>query len=67
MAVDWDSPKRERKEYTQWEAKNHKNNTIRYILENEGRHTQQTKEIVTKTNAKGQGVDVYVKSRASEV
>jgi hypothetical protein len=71
MAVDWDSPKRERKEYmyytTQWEAKNHKNNTIRYILENEGRYTQQTKEIVTKTNAKGQDVDVYVKGRAREV
>ena len=48
VAVDWDSPKRERKEYmyytTQWEAMNHKNNTIRYILENEGRHTQQTRD-----------------------
>src|SRR4051812_10449008 len=33
MAVDWDSPKRERKEYlyytTEWEAKDHRNNTIR--------------------------------------
>jgi hypothetical protein len=71
MAVDWDSPKRERKEYiyytTQWEAKNHKNNTIKYILEHEGRYTQQIKEIVTKTNAKGEDVDVYVKGTAREV
>jgi hypothetical protein len=33
IAVDWDSPKRERKEYmyytTEWEAKDHLNNTIR--------------------------------------
>ena len=71
VAVDWDSPKRERKEYmyytTQWQAKNHKNNTIKYILEHEGRYTQQTKEIVTKTNAKGEDVDVYVKGTAREV
>jgi hypothetical protein len=71
MAVDWDSPKRERKEYmyytTQWEAKNHKNNTIKYIQEHEGKFIQQTKEIVTKTNPQGEDVDVYVRGSPRDV
>jgi hypothetical protein len=52
MAVDWDSPKRERKEYmyfsTQWEAKDFLGNTIRGSNEAEGKYTRQTKEIKTR-------------------
>jgi hypothetical protein len=48
MAVDWDSPKRERKEYmcyiTAWEAKDWLGNPIKCFHENEGRYIQQTKE-----------------------
>jgi len=54
MAVDLDSPKRERREYfyytTQWEAKDHLNNTIRSNSHTEGKFTQQTKETKTKYN-----------------
>jgi hypothetical protein len=54
MAVDWSSPKRERKEYmyytTQWEAKNYLGNTIRCTHEAEGKFIQQTKQIVTTLN-----------------
>jgi hypothetical protein len=54
MAVDHDSPKRERKEYmyytTQWEAKNWLGNTIRHTHEAEGKYTQQTKELKTTLN-----------------
>jgi hypothetical protein len=52
MAVDWLSPKRERKEYlyytTQWEAKDFLGNTIRCSNEAEGKYTQQSKEIKTR-------------------
>jgi hypothetical protein len=54
MAVDWDSPKRERKEYmyytTEWEAKDRHGNAIKCSHENEGKYTQQTKFIKTKYN-----------------
>jgi hypothetical protein len=54
MAADLSSPKRERKEYfyytTEWEAKDHRNNTIRSISHTKGKYTQQTKETVTKYN-----------------
>ena len=54
MAVDHNSPKRERKEYmyytTEWEAKNWLGNTIRHTHEAEGKYTQQTKEINTRLN-----------------
>jgi hypothetical protein len=54
MAVDWDSPKRERKEYmyytTEWEAKDFLGNTIRCSNEAEGKYTQQTKQIQTRLN-----------------
>lgn len=54
MAVDHDSPKRERKEYmyytTQWEAKNWLGNIIKCTHEAEGKYIQQTKEIVTRLN-----------------
>jgi hypothetical protein len=52
MAVDIESPKRERKEYmyytTHWEAKDFLGNTIRCSHEHEGKYTQQTKEIKTR-------------------
>jgi hypothetical protein len=71
MAVDWDSPKRETKEYfyysTEWEAKNYKNNVIRYTQEAEGKHVEQTKQIETRRDQKtGEDVDVYVKGTARE-
>lgn len=54
MAVDWDSPKCERKEYmyytTEWEAKNWLGNIIKCTHEAEGKYIQQTKEIVTRLN-----------------
>jgi hypothetical protein len=54
MAVDWNSPKRERKEYmvysTEWEAKDFLGSTIRCSNEAEGKYTQQTKEIKTRLN-----------------
>jgi hypothetical protein len=71
MAVDWDSPKRERKEYfyytTEWEAKNYKNNVIRYTTEAEGKHVEQTKQIDTRRDQKtGEDVDVYERGTARE-
>jgi hypothetical protein len=54
MAVDWDSPKREKKEMMYyscaWEAKDRLNNLIRSNTHTEGRYMQQTKNIVTKYN-----------------
>jgi len=68
MAVDWESPKRERKEYmyytTQWEAKDHLGNTIRSNEHIEGKHTQQTKEIKTRLDPKsktGEHIQEYHK------
>jgi hypothetical protein len=63
MAVDWDSPKRERKEYlyytTEWEAKDHHNNTIRSNSHTEGKYTQQTKNIKTKYNSSTKEEEAY--------
>ncbi len=72
MAVDWNSPKRETKEYKyftlQLEAKNFKNNTIKYILENEGKFIEQQKEIQTKRDQKtGEDVDVYIRTTPRDV
>ena len=72
MAVDWDSPKREKKECmyytTDWEAKDHLNNTIRLSHEAEGKYMQQTKETRTKLNPNGNGEDLvqYIRGPARE-
>jgi hypothetical protein len=71
MAVDWESPKRERKEYMyfnlQLEAKDHLNNTIRCSHEAEGKYMQQTKETKTKLNPNGEELVQYVRGSAREV
>jgi hypothetical protein len=64
MAVDLDSPKRERKEYmyysTQWEAKDFLGNTIRCSNEAEGKYTKQTKEIKTRLDPQtGEHIQEY--------
>ena len=70
MAVDWSSPKRERKEYmyytTEWEAKDHLNNTIKCQHEAEGKYLQQTKETRTKLNPPGEELVQYVRGPARE-
>jgi len=71
MAVDHNSPKRERKEYmyytTQWEAKDWLGNTIRCIHESEGKHTQQRKEIKTRLNPQtGEHIQEYHRGVARE-
>ena len=71
MAVDWDSPKRERKEYmyytTEWEAKDWLGNTIRCTHESEGKYTQQTKEIKTRLNSQtGEHIQDYHRGAARE-
>jgi len=54
MAVDPESPKRERKEYmyytTEWSAKDRLGNAINSNTHTEGKYTQQTKIIKTKLN-----------------
>lgn len=71
MAVDWESPKRERIEYmyytTEWEAKDHLNYTITCSHEAEGRFMQQTKETRTKLNPNGEELVQYVRGPAREV
>jgi hypothetical protein len=71
MAVDWDSPKREKKEYmyytTEWEAKDHLNNTIRRSHEHEGKYMQQTKQTRTKLNPNGEELVQYIRGPAREV
>jgi hypothetical protein len=72
LATDLSSPKRERKEYfyytTEWEAKDHRNNTIRSNSHTEGKFTQQTKEIVTNFNqSTGEELVQYVRGPAREV
>ena len=71
MAVDWDSPKRERKEFmyytTEWEANDHLNNTIRCSHEPEGKFMQQTKETRTKLNPNGEELVQYVGGPARKV
>ena len=63
MAVDWESPKRERKEYlyytTEWEAKDRLGNPIKCSHENEGKYTQQTKYIKTKYNSSTKEEEAY--------
>jgi hypothetical protein len=70
MAVDWSSPKRERKEYmyytTEW-AKDHLNNTVRSSHEAEGKFMQQTKETRTKLNPNGEELVQYIRGPAREV
>jgi hypothetical protein len=71
MAIDWTSPERQRREYyhylTHWEAKNFKNNTIRYTLESQGKFIEQTKQIETRRDQKtGEDVDVYVRGTPRE-
>ena len=72
MAVDWSSPKREKKEYmyytTDWEAKDHLNNTIKCQHEAEGKYIQQTKEIRTTLNREtGEELVQYIKGQSREV
>jgi hypothetical protein len=54
IAVDWESPKRDRKEYLYYtvelEAKDRLGNTIKCGHEREGKYTQQTKFIKTRIN-----------------
>ena len=64
MAVDWESPKRERRKMmyftTQWEAKDPLGNTIRFTHESENKYIQQTKEIKTRLNPKtGEHIQEY--------
>ena len=71
MAVDWDSPKRERKEYlyytTEWEAKDWLGNVIRCPHENEGRYTRQTKEIKIKLNQQtGEQIHEYQRGQTRD-
>jgi len=71
MATDWTSPERQKKEYmivtVNFEAKNTKNVTMNYILEGEGKFVEQTKEIQTKTNSKGEEVNVFVRGASRDV
>ena len=63
IAVDWGSPKRERKEYvyytTKWEGKDRLGNIIRCSHENEGKYIQQTKRIKTKYNSSTKEEEAY--------
>ena len=71
MAVDWDSQKRERKEYvyytTDWEAKDRLGNTIKCPHENEGKYTQQTKIIKTKLNSNNEEEQYYERGTPRDV
>jgi hypothetical protein len=72
MATDLSLPKRERKEHfyytTEWEAKDHRNNTIRSNSHTEGKFTQQTKETVTKYNREaGEELVQYVRGPPRDV
>ena len=65
MVPDMTNPKRPRREQmtytTQWEAKNHRNQVIRYIHEHQGKHQEQTKQIQTRRHSNGEEYDIYVK------
>jgi hypothetical protein len=72
MAVDWDSPKREKKEMMyyscSWEAKDRLNNLIRSNTHTEGKYMQQTKNTVTKYNPQtNEEVAHYEKGAPREV
>jgi hypothetical protein len=72
LATDISSPKRERKEFfyytTEWEAKDHHNNTIRSNTHTEGKYTQQTKETRTKLNRDtGEELVQYVRGPSRDV
>jgi hypothetical protein len=68
MAVDCESPKRERKEYltytTEWEAKDRLDNPIRCGHEHEGKFTQQSKFIKTKYNSSTKEEEAYYEKGA---
>jgi hypothetical protein len=71
MSVDWESPKRERKEYMyytcEWEAKDWLGNTIRSNTHTEGKYTQQTKEIKITLNQKtGEHLQQYHRGHTRE-
>jgi hypothetical protein len=63
MAVDWDSPKREKKEVLyyscSWEAKDRMNNTIRSNSHTEGKFIQQSKHVTTKYNPQTQEEEAF--------
>jgi hypothetical protein len=71
MAVDWDSPKRERKEYmyynSEWEAKDRLGNPIRSNTHTEGKYIQQTKFIKTKLNSSNEEEAYYEKGAPRDV
>ena len=52
---------------TEWEAKDHLNNTIRSSHEAEGKFMQQTKETRTKLNPNGEELVQYIRGPAREV
>jgi hypothetical protein len=66
MAVDWESPKRERKEYLYYtvelEAKNRLGNIDKCSHEHEGKYIQQTKFIKTRINSTGEEEAYYERS-----
>jgi len=68
MAVDWDSPKREKKEMLcyscSWEAKDRLNNTIRSNTHIEGKFMEQTKHTVTKYNPQTHEEEAYYEKGA---
>ena len=65
VAPDMTNPKRPRREQMYYtvicEAKNHRNNIIRYTHEHEGKHQEQTKQIRTMRHSNGEEYDIYVK------
>ena len=72
IGTDLDSPKRERKEFfyytTEWESKDHLNNTVRSNSHIEGKFTQQTKETRTKLNPQtGEELVQYIRGPSREV
>lgn len=72
MATDLDSPKRERREYfyytTEWEAKDHLNNTIRSNSHTEGVYTKQTRETNTTLNREtGEEIVRYIRGPPRQV
>jgi hypothetical protein len=63
MAVQADSPRRERKEFmyytTQWESRDFLGNTIRCSNEAEGKYTRHTKEIKTRLDPNSEHIREY--------
>ena len=72
IAADLDSPKRELREQfyyvTEWEAKDHLNNTIRSNCHTEGVYTKQTRETMTTLNRdSGEEIVRYVRGPSRQV